>query len=528
MPRFVTDSRPTARSTCSPSFTEKSSSNISRCLQAAASLLLRERDHRRRSRPRPHHGQARTTLHARQRPTARQLAPQEIRRRHRPFGLVRPQANTLTRSLPDASNDLLAIVRAGIAAVDAGPLVDARARVRRRAMLASDARRVRSIAAGKAAPAMADAAARRSAPACAAVLVIAPTATLTCRRLRARSSAAIRCRLRRASAPGAARSKSPRSLPAGRAAARAAVRRRLGADGGARRRRDARRQARDDRAAAAGRRRHPRAEHRSQASVGDQGRLACRARRAAGATTLAISDVVGDDPSVIASGPTVADPTTFADALDVLRRFGGEAAYPAAVVAHLRRGARRRHAGNAEAGRSRGSRARATTVIGGAAQRDGRRGARGRDARLHTSAARRSGRRRGPRRRPSRTCARVLARAAGSARPACIVSSGETTVHVTGRGRGGRNQEFALAAAGLLARSRWPRSSPASAPTASTVRPMPPARSRTRRLSTRAHSRRPRARALPFSTTTTPTRFSTRSAISSTPVRPARTSATFK
>jgi len=45
----------------------------------------------------------------------------------------------------------------------------------------------------------------------------------------------------------------------------------------------------------------------------------------------------------------------------------------------------------------------------------------------------------------------VLARAAGLRRPACIVSSGETTVHVTGHGKGGRNQEFALAAADVLA-----------------------------------------------------------------------------
>ena len=45
----------------------------------------------------------------------------------------------------------------------------------------------------------------------------------------------------------------------------------------------------------------------------------------------------------------------------------------------------------------------------------------------------------------------TVARAAGLGRPACIVSSGETTVHVTGAGKGGRNQEFALAAAGVLA-----------------------------------------------------------------------------
>ena len=63
------------------------------------------------------------------------------------------------------------------------------------------------------------------------------------------------------------------------------------------------------------------------------------AARAGGACeALAISDVVGDDPSVIASGPTVADASRFADALDVLRRFGGEGAYPSAVVARLRRG----------------------------------------------------------------------------------------------------------------------------------------------------------------------------------------------
>src|SRR5439155_13700096 len=38
----------------------------------------------------------------------------------------------------------------------------------------------------------------------------------------------------------------------------------------------------------------------------------------------------------------------------------------------------------------------------------------------------------------------VLARADGLNRPICVVSSGETTVHVTGSGKGGRNQEFAL------------------------------------------------------------------------------------
>jgi len=66
------------------------------------------------------------------------------------------------------------------------------------------------------------------------------------------------------------------------------------------------------------------------------GRLAqaCRAP----VTTLIVSDVAGDDPSAIASGPTVADPSTFADALEILRRYG--ATVPASVQAHLERGAR--------------------------------------------------------------------------------------------------------------------------------------------------------------------------------------------
>lgn len=50
-----------------------------------------------------------------------------------------------------------------------------------------------------------------------------------------------------------------------------------------------------------------------------------------------ISDVPGDDPAVIASGPTVPDPTTFADALAVLQHYGIDE--PAAAVSHIHAGA---------------------------------------------------------------------------------------------------------------------------------------------------------------------------------------------
>jgi len=55
--------------------------------------------------------------------------------------------------------------------------------------------------------------------------------------------------------------------------------------------------------------------------------------------TLAVSDVVGDDPDVIASGPTVADASTFADALAVLDRYSLRERLPPPVLAHLQRGA---------------------------------------------------------------------------------------------------------------------------------------------------------------------------------------------
>ena len=66
------------------------------------------------------------------------------------------------------------------------------------------------------------------------------------------------------------------------------------------------------------------------------GRLAA-ACAPARVVTLAISDVPGDDPSIIASGPTVPDATTCADALAILKRYGMDV--PAAVVAQLESGA---------------------------------------------------------------------------------------------------------------------------------------------------------------------------------------------
>ena len=172
------------------------------------------------------------------------------------------------------------------------------------------------------------------------------------------------------------------------------------------------------------------------------------AAAAAPCHTFAISDVVGDDPSVIASGPTVGDATTFEQALAVLEEFGGARSYPPSVVSHLEAGARGAIPETPKPDDERLARAR-TIVIGG------RRNAM--DGAAHEAETRGYhvlqiddavvG--------EARTTAvshvrAVLARAASIGRPVCIISSGETTVRVAGRGKGGRNQEFALASAALL------------------------------------------------------------------------------
>jgi glycerate 2-kinase len=174
------------------------------------------------------------------------------------------------------------------------------------------------------------------------------------------------------------------------------------------------------------------------------GQLA-RAAAPASVLTLALSDVIGDPLDVIASGPTAPDPTTFADARDVLARRGLAGRVPASVAARLEAGLR----GEIEETPKPGDRlfGRVTNVVIGnnaliadaavaAASRLG--------YRPHLATRELQG--------EAREVARELvARARGLEPPACLIAAGETTVTVKGKGRGGRCQEFALAAALELA-----------------------------------------------------------------------------
>ena len=170
------------------------------------------------------------------------------------------------------------------------------------------------------------------------------------------------------------------------------------------------------------------------------GQLA-RAAAPAAVLTLALSDVIGDPLDVIASGPTAPDPTTFADALEVLARRGLSSRVPPSVARRLEAGRAGEIQETPKPGDPLFERV-ANVVIGNNA--------------LVTDAAAATARRLGYRtdlatrelQGEARDVAReFVARARRLPPPACLIAGGETTVTVRGPGKGGRCQEFALAAA---------------------------------------------------------------------------------
>jgi glycerate 2-kinase len=158
--------------------------------------------------------------------------------------------------------------------------------------------------------------------------------------------------------------------------------------------------------------------------------------------TLVISDVPADDPSVIASGPTVPDPTTFADAGAVLAKYG--ITEPARVLSHLERAEDE----TPKPGDPRLSKAQTVMIA---------------TPQMSLEAAAAVARRaqvtpmilgnaiEGEAREVGRVMAGIARQVALHGQPApapvVLLSGGETTVTVRGNGRGGRNVEFLLSLA---------------------------------------------------------------------------------
>jgi len=170
-------------------------------------------------------------------------------------------------------------------------------------------------------------------------------------------------------------------------------------------------------------------------------------RAPAAVESLLLSDVIGDDLDVIASGPTAPDASTFGKALGILEKFDLCERVPAPVRERLERGARQelpetpkpgdavfKGVRNVLVGNNRlaldaaAARARAlgfrTLVLSSEIQGETRE-----IARMHAAIAR-----------------EIVHTSRPVKAPACIITGGETTVTLRGNGLGGRNQEFVLAA----------------------------------------------------------------------------------
>lgn len=164
--------------------------------------------------------------------------------------------------------------------------------------------------------------------------------------------------------------------------------------------------------------------------------------------TLILSDVLDDDLSAIASGPTTPDPTTYQEAMAVLKRYRIWRAVPQRIRQHLDRGCQGLVSETPKPGASLfrrvhhhiiGNNATAVTAVACAAREAGLR------TLVHTPALTGEAREAG-------TQFGALAKKIVHGRkqlqgPYCVVAGGETTVTVTGKGTGGRAQEFAAAAA---------------------------------------------------------------------------------
>ncbi len=172
------------------------------------------------------------------------------------------------------------------------------------------------------------------------------------------------------------------------------------------------------------------------------GRLAEAAHPAA-LLTLMLSDVVGNPLTAIGSGPTVPDPTSFADSLAVVERHDLIDELPPPVLDRLRRGARGEIPETPDADSS--VFARVTNLVIGDNTR-ALQAAAIEASRLGYRPFILTSRLQGEARSVGRQLAALGASCIGGG-SACLLTGGETTVQVVGRGRGGRNQEAALAAA---------------------------------------------------------------------------------
>lgn len=185
-------------------------------------------------------------------------------------------------------------------------------------------------------------------------------------------------------------------------------------------------------------------KHISRIKGGQLARAAAPAR----VFTLILSDIVGDPLDAIASGPTVPDPRTYADALAILDKYRIRQGIPSSIRTHLEAGAAGRIPETPKPDDPLFRRVRSVMV---ASNIQALEAAKAEAHRLGFQAMVLSSFIEGETREIARMHAALAleVRASGNplTPPVCLITGGETTVTLKGTGKGGRNQEFALAAA---------------------------------------------------------------------------------
>jgi len=182
-------------------------------------------------------------------------------------------------------------------------------------------------------------------------------------------------------------------------------------------------------------------KHLSAVKGGRFAKAACPAQ----VVTMVLSDVIGDRLDVIASGPTARDSTTFADAIAVIEKYGLKEKIPIRVLSFLERGMEGQEPETVKSGDSCLHKTR-NVIIGGITQALSAATEKARQLGFAPEVI--TGELQGEARDAARFLAAAAFRAHDALRPGelrCLLSGGETTVTVKGNGKGGRNQELALA-----------------------------------------------------------------------------------
>jgi glycerate 2-kinase len=164
--------------------------------------------------------------------------------------------------------------------------------------------------------------------------------------------------------------------------------------------------------------------------------------------SLILSDVIGDDLDVIASGPTVPDMSTYADCMEIINKYDFVDKIPSDVIAYIKRGDSGKESETPKPGDPVFNKTQAA-IIGSSSLSIN--AAKGKADILGYNTLILSSFIEGETKDVARVHTAIIKEILKSGnpvnKPACIISGGETTVTIHGSGLGGRNMEFALAAA---------------------------------------------------------------------------------